>query len=383
MLNVLHINCNYTGNNLHKVMLSNFETFASDIVVFCPMGKYSEQQVDNLKKNEVITYCFDKWDKFFFFNKNRKIYRSLKESINDLERFNVIHAFTLYTDGYLAYRLHKKTKIPYVVAIRDTDVNTFFKYKPYLIPLGIRIIKNAAAICFLSTTYRDYVIKKIVPEKYRAEINNKCIVVPNGIDNYWFDHVYTNRNIKKAKEKIDNRNISVVCVGAISKRKNIPMVQQAIDILRKKGWSINLNFIGKIEDISEYNKLRLDKYNAHVQPVNKEKLIEFYRDADIFVLVSHTETFGLVYAEALSQSLPVIYTHNQGFDGQFAEGEVGYSVNENDEMMIAEAIEKVCCNYEIITGNAIRGVNKFRWESICAVYQELYEDIVDCALTEI
>lgn len=38
---------------------------------------------------------------------------------------------------------------------------------------------------------------------------------------------------------------------------------------------------------------------------------------------SHKETFGLVYAEAMSQGLPIIYTKNQGFDGQFPDGYVG------------------------------------------------------------
>jgi len=48
---------------------------------------------------------------------------------------------------------------------------------------------------------------------------------------------------------------------------------------------------------------------------------------------SITETFGLVYAEALSQGLPVLYTRGQGFDRQFEEGEVGYAVDCFDDRM--------------------------------------------------
>ena len=40
-----------------------------------------------------------------------------------------------------------------------------------------------------------------------------------------------------------------------------------------------------------------------------------------FCLPSHAETFGLVYVEAMSQGLPIIY-EGQGFDKQFQDGEV-------------------------------------------------------------
>ncbi|MBF1138813.1 MAG: glycosyltransferase, partial [[Eubacterium] sulci] len=37
------------------------------------------------------------------------------------------------------------------------------------------------------------------------------------------------------------------------------------------------------------------------------ELIEEYRKADIFALLSKTESFGIVYAEAISQGLPILY----------------------------------------------------------------------------
>jgi glycosyltransferase involved in cell wall biosynthesis len=58
----------------------------------------------------------------------------------------------------------------------------------------------------------------------------------------------------------------------------------------------------------------------------KEKLLNNYRNSDIFIMPSYNETFGLVYIEAMSQGLPIIYTQNEGVDGYFKEGSVGYSV---------------------------------------------------------
>lgn len=46
--------------------------------------------------------------------------------------------------------------------------------------------------------------------------------------------------------------------------------------------------------------------------MDKTKIIDVYRDSDIFVMPSKFETFGLVYVEALTQGLHLIYTKGQG-----------------------------------------------------------------------
>ena len=80
--------------------------------------------------------------------------------------------------------------------------------------------------------------------------------------------------------------------------------------------------------------------------MHKDELLKEYRLNDIFVMPSKTETFGLVYAEAMSQGMPIIYTKNQGFDGQFCEGYVGYHVKYNDYRYIAKKISRIYSEYK-------------------------------------
>ena len=91
---------------------------------------------------------------------------------------------------------------------------------------------------------------------------------------------------------------------------------------------------------------------------------------------SFTETFGLVYAEAMSQRLPVIYSKEQGFDNQFLEGEVGYHANARSARDVADAIEKVIANYSKISEATIGHVEKFRWKEIVKQYDEVYKNII-------
>ena len=136
-----------------------------------------------------------------------------------------------------------------------------------------------------------------------------------------------------------------------------------------------MEVIGKTEDEAELEKIQLDDHTVVLPPVDQYTLINHYRNADVFVLASHTETFGLVYAEAMSQALPVIYTRGQGFDGHFPEGEVGFSVNDNDSQEIADAIERICKDYRRIATNAVVQCRRFNWDDICKTYQLLYKRI--------
>ena len=91
---------------------------------------------------------------------------------------------------------------------------------------------------------------------------------------------------------------------------------------------------------------------------------------------SFKESFGLVYAEALSQGLPVIYTKNEGFDGNFDDAYVGCSVNPHSIEDIMKKCETVILNYNEIRKNCITASKKFKWADISNRYFNIYKGIV-------
>lgn len=372
-MKILHINCNYMGTKLHQVMIEHLEKLVKINSVFCPIYKGSEL-VTKPNNNVVVSQCFNFMDRFFFFNKQKKIISSIEKNMN-INKHNIIHAYTLFTDGNAAYELSRKYNIPYVVAVRSTDIE-FFTYRLNLRKRGIEILENASAVFFLAKSTQDKVMERYIPENKKQGIVGKSYIIPNGIDDFWIDNIYSQKEINKTVERINNKELNIICVAQIIKRKNIPMIQKSVSVLKEEGWKVKFRIIGKVVDQKEYKRITKDLNTEWIAPVSKEKLITYYREADLFVLPSKFETFGLVYAEAMSQALPVIYLENEGFDGQFEEGTVGYRTKD-DKNILVNKIKKACENYKTISCNCVEKVHVFTWKNICGEYFRIYNEILN------
>ena len=364
-MKVLHINSYYNGSIFYKKLYDKQINNGLDIDVFVPVSySYKRTGVD-LGRYTTISADYSKVDRLLFHLKHHKIYKDVvkRYEIND---YSIVHAHSLFSNGYIAMRLKQKYGVPYIVTVRNTDVNTFFKYMIHLRRLGVQILENAGRIIFLSKSYRDNVIEKYVPLNLQEEIYNKSSIIPNGIDDFWFRNKGSVRNIS------NKNNLRLLHVGVVNKNKNIITTIKAIEILKQEGCNVEFSIVGRIEDESIYNQIKDLSYINYVSTKSKEELLQIYRTNEICVMPSIYESFGLVYAEALSQGLPVIYTRGQGFDGQFEDGEVGYSVLHDSPKEICIAIEKIINQYSNISGRCLKSSERFVWDKIVNEYWNIY-----------
>lgn len=368
MKKILHINSNYAYSALHSQMIAGLEELEINNTIFFPvrMGlSFSEE-----KTGTVLTVpCFRKWDRLLFYGKQRKMRKALEERI-ELKDYGLIHTYTLFTDGNLAYSLWRKYGIPYVVAVRNTDVNYFLKYRKYLTGRGREILMGASAVFFLSPEYKKQVLERFFSGEEKQKIEEKVHIIPNGIHDFWHENPAVEERIPEPGR------IKLIYAGRINKDKNILQTAKAAEMLYKKGWQMEFTVVGKVEDEQVFESLNSYDFVRCIEVKPREELIKLYREHDIFVMPSRRETFGLVYPEAMSQGLPVIYTKGQGFDGQFPDGEVGYSVDSQDENEIVEKILKIVDNYKEISRRAVQGAGRFKWKNICLEYKGIYEKIL-------
>lgn len=365
-MRILHINCNYIGTTLHQLMIENLDQLGYDNSVFVPTYN-PDLAVIQPNPNVQVCKCFRKWDRLVFDYKQRKILKAA-EACYSIASYELIHAYTLFTDGNCARKLSEKHGIPYVVAVRNTDVNDFFRLMPHLRRRGIKTMLKASAVFFLSEAYRKQVFESYIPKKHQDAILKKTHIIPNGIDDFWF---HNPPELKQPPKK----PVKLIYAGRIDKNKNIPTTQKAMEILRKKGYDLSLTVVGKPADQQVYEQIRKDPHTQCLPAQPKESLLELYRQHHLFVMPSFTESFGLVYAEAMSQGLPVLYSEGQGFDRQFPEGQVGFHVSAHDPHSVAQGIEKLLRHFDDIAPNTVPCAKSFSWKALVSRYHGIYQGI--------
>ena len=307
------------------------------------------------------------WHKYFYHIKRWYVFRQMLKRI-DCRQFSICHASTLLTDGGLAYLLWKKYKVPYMVAVRNTDINGFMDRAPHTHRDARQILLHAKKIFFISEGLKQKfeehkAVKSIIPI-----IRDKFVLLPNGIDDVFLDNIYTEVNTSH----------KIVYVGDFSSNKNVVRLVKAVLELRKKEEfkDTKLTIIGggKAEnaDTERIIAENPEAVNYLGKIYDKNELIRQLRQHSVFAMPSIHETFGLVYLEAMSQNLACLYTKGQGIDGLFDET-IGISVDPKSVDEIKDALEELLKNRKNY-GNQHVDFSQFRWKLIGEKYKNFYQD---------
>ena len=153
--------------------------------------------------------------------------------------------------------------------------------------------------------------------------------------------------VKKRDEKVSLRNKIglaekniIVFVGSFIHRKGIDILLKACTNMEDTA----VVLIGG-SDISAYKDMVSEKLKEHIYPVgfkNKEEMKKYYQAADLMVLPTREDIWGLVINEAMAQGLPAVTT-NRCLAGLtlVKNGENGYTVPVEGVEVLKQAIEKV------------------------------------------
>lgn len=369
-MHVFHIANYYTGSKVYKELssaLDNDGIRQTIYTAFLNKKAANKNNVEFKTPHSKVIYrnILNLYTRINYLHKARKLTNDAAEYF-DPKEVNIIHAHTLFSDGVIACRLHKKHNTPYIVAVRNTDINIFFKFMIHLRVIGIEVLRNAQQVICISPAYKKRLLNLSFVKKELPGLEDKCIVVPNGLDNFWINHPAPR---KSATPPVFN----LIFVGSFLRGKNVSKLIHAIDILNKDGIKFNLNLVGgggaKTKEVMTLMNTR-PYIKFHGKITDKNQLKQVYLSNHIFTMPSRHETFGLVYVEALSQGLPVLYTVNEGIDG-FYSG-IGESVNCDSVTEIAAGIKKIADNYETYNFDTGSILKNHDWLLISKNYINLY-----------
>ncbi len=369
-MKIMHICKNFLP--LHRNLVLKQEEMGMDPCVYFYTTRHMD--IDPMYFPEGRVHSYNSSIRFLrtplFFRKRINIASgNFLDFYRDKREYAILHAHMLFTDGEIACQAHKEFRVPYIVTVRKPDMDWWCWHIPLNRERGFEILRMASAVVFLSPAYKSALLKRL-PQVLSADAEKKSFIIPNGIDDFWHRNALPVPGLKPEEE------IRILTVGKINTGKNQLTVLKAVERLAAEGLKVRYTVVGEVMDKKVADKLKKSPLTDVLPACSKEALMEIYRSNHIFVLPSVTETFGLVYAEAMTQGLPVIYSRGQGFDEQFPEGDAGFAVDCTNPAAIGDAVLKILESYEEISSRCIQLSGKFRWDSVVAAQRLIYTALV-------
>lgn len=361
----LHINSYFLTNKIHNHFYSRLRRKRDDQI----LAPVHDHFIKDLVPDDVeVDFLFTDFDRKWFFPKVWKVVKLFYRREHEVAPFRYIHAHTLMSDGIPAFIISKLTGKPLVVSIRNTDITLFVSRSRIFKFIGKHILKSAEAVFFISPSLR----RKILAH-YPSLDGKNYYSLPNGLDDFWLKE-----SSKGLKTPSSTSAVRLLFVGQIIPRKNLEILVDFLKTYDDKKYVLSVvgeNTLGL--DFEQIQSTLLGENEIHYlgKIADKVKLKKVYADHDVFVLLSLAETFGVVYIEALSSGLPIVYSENEGMDGFFPEGDVGFSCNNRSVTQLKEVLDHICANLAQMSDNAYQAAKTFSWDIIVENYIRQTEKI--------
>ncbi|HMK65553.1 MAG TPA: glycosyltransferase [Thermodesulfobacteriota bacterium] len=316
-----------------------------------------------------------------------EVFIALPEFIANLEKFcgdtgnryDVVFSH-YWLSGLVGKHLQQKWQVPFIMmyhtlgAVKNA-VGVGEKESEVRITSEMESMRDCQLILVPTEKEKQNVLKwyQVFPEKIRE--------APCGVNLEQFHPVP--RDTARQKAGLTDPKI-LLFVGRIDPLKGLAQLIKALPFLRShKG--LKLVIIGGDEHSrSETEKLKALAHQLQIQDsitflgmIKHDQLPDFYSAADLCIMPSYYESFGLVALEALACGTPVIAADVGDLRNIIRQGETGYVVENNDPEKLGQAIDRFLSGPGKLPESIRRNrasVVSYSWDRIAdTVLQALYQ----------
>lgn len=173
----------------------------------------------------------------------------------------------------------------------------------------------------------------------------------------------------------------IVSMGRLHKVKGFDILIKAFAKSRETNQNMILMIAGKDDGVKKelghlIQELHLEEHVFLTGDLYNEDKVDFLANADLFVLPSHTENFGIVYAESLAAGTPIVASQNTPWSvvEQFDCGKWVFNSIEDTSLAINEMIVK---DRALMRKNSKKLAELYDWKNIALQFKEVFGKIVE------
>lgn len=391
------------GQNVYvRYLAEELEKFGWDVDIFTRWDSPHKKQIAHITKHSKVIRL--KGGPVCYIPK-KELFPILPEIFNNFLIFNNFqnpyHLFHghYWDGGWMALEAHRKFQKPLVENFHSLGVIRMETQKKYLkteeehdyfvkrVNLENEIIRESSVIISLSETE-----KQNLNRFYGCPLE-KVVVIPGGVNlKHW--PLLEKQKVREYL-KIKPEEFVVLFVGRLEWRKGIGTLISACRLLRPEIPNLKLLIVGgKIFgrnknslDFREYKRLqkksRKEKVNnltVFTGNIDHRKLPFFYRAADVFVVPSYYEPFGLVALEGMASRVPVLASNVGGLSTIIRDGKTGLLFEPRNALALKEKILLLYKSKNLVntlTENAYKEVTqKYSWVKITKMVSNIYEQYI-------
>ena len=207
----------------------------------------------------------------------------------------------------------------------------------------------------------DYIVATSPQEREHLRslisLKGNIKLIPCGTNVHKFGSI--SRQNARQKLAISQDSKVVLYVGRFDSRKGIEALVRAVSHSQFRKWTnsklmlVGGGYLSGENDAKELAKIQtlikqlgIDNLTSFYIHIYHDDLPAYYAAADVCVVPSHYEPFGLVAIEAMACGIPVIASNVGGLQFTVIPQETGLLIPPKDDVALAEAIDKILINSE-------------------------------------